>query len=274
MTGDVADVVLDFVERRRVATLDITGGAPELNPHFRRLVSTARGMGARVMDRCNLTILEQPGQDDLAEFLAGERVEVVASMPCYLEDNVDRQRGKGVFDSSIRGLKRLNALGYGHDRSGLVLNLVYNPQGPSLPPPQDALEQDYRRVLGERYGVVFNRLYTFANMPIQRFGSTLISKGQFDDYLAALQRAHLDANLDNVMCRNLLSVDWRGYVYDCDFNQMLDLPMVRGASKPVHLSELLEDDIEGNPIRVAGHCFACTAGQGSSCGGALSEAAE
>jgi radical SAM/Cys-rich protein len=274
MTGEVADIVLDFVERRRIATLDITGGAPELNPHFRRLVSTTRGMGVRVMDRCNLTILEQPGQDDLAEFLAGERVEIVASMPCYLEDNVDRQRGKGVFDSSIRGLKRLNALGYGHDRSGLVLNLVYNPQGPSLPPPQVALENDYHRILGERYGVVFNRLYTFTNMPIQRFGSMLISKGQFDDYLAALQRAHLDANLDHVMCRNLLSVDWRGYVYDCDFNQMLDLPMVRDARKPVHLSELLEDDIEGNPIRVAGHCFACTAGQGSSCGGALSEAAE
>jgi radical SAM/Cys-rich protein len=274
MTGDVADIVLDFVERRRIATLDITGGAPELNPHFRRLVSAARGTGVRVMDRCNLTILEQPGQDDLVDFLADERVEIVASMPCYLEDNVDRQRGRGVFDSSIRGLKRLNALGYGYDGSALVLNLVYNPQGPSLPPPQVALEDDYRRILGERHGIVFNRLYTFANMPIQRFGSMLISKGQFDDYLAALQHAHLDANLDNVMCRNLLSVDWRGYVYDCDFNQMLDLPMVREARNRVHLSELLQDDIAGNPIRVAGHCFGCTAGQGSSCGGALSEAAE
>jgi radical SAM/Cys-rich protein len=274
MTGEVADVVLDFVERRRITTLDITGGAPELNPHFRRLVSVARGMGARVMDRCNRTILEQPGQDDLAEFLAEERVEMVASMPCYLEDNVDRQRGKGVFDSSIRGLRRLNTLGYGHDQSGLVLNLVYNPQGASLPPPQVALENDYRRMLGERYGVVFNRLYTLANMPIQRFGSMLISKGQFDEYLAVLQHAHLDANLDGVMCRGLLSVDWRGYVYDCDFNQMLDLPMARDARDRIHLSELLEDDIEGDPIRVAGHCFGCTAGQGSSCGGALREAAE
>jgi radical SAM/Cys-rich protein len=231
-------------------------------------------MGVRVMDRCNLTILEVAGQEDLAEFLAGQQVEIVASMPCYLEDNVDRQRGKGVFDGSIRGLKRLNALGYGRDESGLVLNLVYNPQGPSLPPPQAALEADYRRALGERYGVVFNRLYAFANMPIQRFGSMLISKGRFDDYLALLQHAHLDANLDGVMCRNLISVDWRGFVYDCDFNQMLDLPLRRGSRGRVHLAELLAQDLAGNPISVAGHCFGCTAGQGSSCGGALKEAAE
>ena len=196
-------------------------------------------------------------------------------MPCYLEDNVDRQRGKGVFDASIRGLQRLNALGYGRDGSDLVLNLVYNPQGPVLPPPQAALEADYKRVLGDDFGIAFNRLYTLTNMPIQRFGSTLVSKGQFDDYLALLQAAHLDANLDGVMCRNLISVDWRGFVYDCDFNQMLDLPMTRGAAgERVHLSELMSDDLEGRPIRVAGHCFGCTAGQGSSCGGALKEAAE
>jgi len=274
MDGATADVALAFLERRRIATLDITGGAPELNPHFRRLVTSARDMGVRVMDRCNLTILEVPGQEDLAGFLAAQQVEIVASMPCYLLDNVDRQRGKGVFDGSIRGLQRLNALGYGRDETGLVLNLVYNPQGPSLPPAQGALEADYRRVLGENYGVVFNSLYTLANMPIQRFGAILLSKGQFDEYLGLLQHAHLDANLDGVMCRNLISIDYRGYVYDCDFNQMLDLPMARGGRERVHLSEIMDDDITGNPIRVAGHCFGCTAGQGSSCGGALKQAAE
>jgi radical SAM/Cys-rich protein len=276
MTGDVADVVLAVLERRRIGTLDITGGAPELNPQFRRLVAAARDMGVRVIDRCNLTILEVPGQEDLAEFLAAQQVEVVASMPCYLEDNVERQRGKGVFAGSIRGLQRLNALGYGREGSGLILNLVYNPQGPSLPPAQDKLEEDYKRALGERHGIVFNRLYTLANMPIQRFGAILIAQRQFDRYLDLLQHAHLDSNLDRVMCRNLISVDWRGYVYDCDFNQMLDLPLVSGqrALERVHLSDLLEADVEGLPIRVAGHCYGCTAGQGSSCGGALKEAAE
>src|SRR6187455_1301582 len=267
MDGATADLVLDFLERHRVSTLDITGGAPELNPHFRRLVTSARDMGAKVMDRHNLTVQEQPGQEDLAEFLAANQVEVVASMPCYLPDNVEKQRGKGVYDGSIRGLQRLNALGYGRDGSGLTLNLVYNPQGPSLPPPQAALEADYKRVLGENYGVTFNKLYTLANMPIQRFGSTLISKGEFDSYLDMLQHAHLDANLEGVMCRNLISVDWRGFVYDCDFNQMLDLPLTYGASDHVHLFDLLNAPLESNPIRVAGHCFGCTAGQGSSCGG-------
>ena len=274
MSGDVIDVVLAFLAHRRVATLDITGGAPELNAHFRRLVRAARDMGVRVMDRCNLTILGVPGQEDLADFLAHQQVEVVASMPCYLEDNVDRQRGKGVFEDSIRGLKQLNALGYGHEASGLVLNLVYNPQGPSLPPPQEALEADYKRVLGERYGIVFNRLFTLANMPIQRFGAILIAKGEFDRYLDLLRHAHLDANLEHVMCRNLISVDWQGYVYDCDFNQMLDLPLEHAGRERVHLADLLDAEVEGQPIRVAGHCYGCTAGQGSSCGGALKEAAE
>jgi radical SAM/Cys-rich protein len=273
MKADVADLVLDFLRHQNIATLDITGGAPELNPNFRRLVHEARKLGAKVIDRCNLTILEQPGHEDLAEFLAGERVEVVASMPCYLQDNVERQRGKGVFGGSIRGLKRLNALGYGRE-SALTLNLVYNPQGPSLPPPQAALEADYRQVLGEHYGIVFNKLYVLANMPIQRFGSVLVTKGEFESYLSLLRDAHLDANLDGVMCRNLISVDWRGYVYDCDFNQMLDLPMTRGPRRRVHLSNLLADTIDGNLIHVAGHCYGCTAGQGSSCGGALKEAAE
>ena len=273
MTGAVADTVLDFIERRGIKTLDITGGAPELNAHFRRLVTGARALGVHVMDRCNLTILGEAGQEDLAEFLARERVEIVASMPCYLADNVERQRGKGVFDGSIRGLQTLNALGYGRD-PGLVLNLVYNPQGPSLPPPQAALEADYKRVLGERYGIEFNELYVMANMPIQRFGSMLVTKGELDGYLQLLQDAHLDANLDGVMCRSTISVDYQGYVYDCDFNQMLNLPLTRGARARVHLSALLDDDLAGNPVRVAGHCFGCTAGQGSSCGGALKEAAE
>jgi radical SAM/Cys-rich protein len=274
MSGSVVDLVLAFLARERTGTLDITGGAPELNRHFRRLVSAARDMGVRVMDRCNLTILEVPGQEDLAEFLAAQQVEIVASMPCYLEDNVNRQRGKGVFDGSIRGLKRLNAVGYGKDASELVLNLVYNPQGAALPPPQEALEADYRRELDEHYGIVFNRLFTLANMPIQRLGSTLISKGEFGHYLDLLQQAHLDDNLANVMCRDLISIDYRGYVYDCDFNQMLDLPMTDRDRRRMHLSELSANMLNGRAIRVAGHCFGCTAGQGSSCGGALKEAAE
>jgi radical SAM/Cys-rich protein len=274
MPGEVVDLVLAFLARERITTLDITGGAPELNAHFRRLVAAARDLGVRVMDRCNLTILEVPGHEDLAEFLAAQQVVIVASLPCYLEGNVEQQRGKGVFAGSIRGLRRLNALGYGREGSGLELNLVYNPQGPSLPPPQQALEADYRRVLGEQHGVVFNNLYTLANMPIQRFGSTLISKGTFAGYLDLLQHAHLDANLANVMCRNLISVDWRGYLYDCDFNQMLDMPLVRKGGARMRLSEITLGELEGRPIRVAGHCFGCTAGQGSSCGGALQDAAE
>jgi radical SAM/Cys-rich protein len=273
MTVAVADTVLAFLARRHIGTLDITGGAPELNANFRRLVTGARKRGVKVMDRCNLTILEQPGQEDLAEFLAANRVEVVASMPCYLEDNVEAQRGKGVFDGSIRGLKKLNALGYGRDPA-LTLNLVYNPQGPSLPPPQASLEADYKRVLGDNYGIVFNKLFVLANMPIQRFGSILVTKGEFDGYIDLLLEAHLDTNLDGVMCRNLISVDYRGYVYDCDFNQMLDLPLARGAKERVHLSDLLDADLAGNTIRTAGHCYGCTAGQGSSCSGALKEAAE
>jgi radical SAM/Cys-rich protein len=246
--------------------LDITGGAPELHPQFRELVTRARALGARVIDRCNLTVLEEPGQDDLASFLARNKVEVTASLPCYTEELVDRQRGKGVYEKSIRGLQRLNALGYG---SELVLNLVYNPQGPSLPPPQESLEADYKRILGETFGVTFHRLLTLANMPIQRFGSTLVSKGQFNQYMTLLHEAHRDENLDAVMCRSLISVDWQGTVYDCDFNQMLDLPLSVNGRKRIKLSELIGRDLEGNPIAVRDHCYGCTAGQGSSCGGAL-----
>ena len=269
MPREVLADVLAVLEVSSVRILDVTGGAPELHPGFRDLVARARELGVHVIDRCNLTILEEPGQEDLAAFLARHRVEVTASLPCYSEELVDRQRGKGVYERSIRGLRQLNAAGYGVADSGLELNLVYNPQGPALPPPQPALEAEYKRVLGERFGVVFNRLYTLANMPIQRFGSTLISKGQFNDYMRLLHGAHRDENLESVMCRSLISVDWRGYVYDCDFNQMLDLPLALGTAKRVHLSELIGRDLSGNPIAVRDHCYGCTAGQGSSCGGAL-----
>ena len=270
MSRHNVDAVLAFLEKHRIPTLDITGGAPELHPLFRSLVSRARALGARVMDRCNLTILEEPGQEGLAEFLAGERVEIVASLPCYLEDNVDRQRGKGVFEASIRALQRLNALGYGDRRSGLVLDLVYNPQGPSLPPRQSSLESDFKRELGARFGIVFDRLYTLTNMPIQRFGSMLVSAGRFDEYMSLLRNAYQPLNLKHVMCRSLLSVDWQGFVYDCDFNQMLGLPLAQGRRPRTHLSQLEVAALKGQPIRVADHCYGCTAGQGSSCGGALS----
>jgi len=273
MSRDTIDAVIAFLASSpEVRTLDLTGGAPELNRHFRSLVVAARARGVRVIDRCNLTILEEPGQDGLAEFLAAHGVEVVASMPCYLEDNVDRQRGKGTFAASIRGLQRLNALGYGQPGTALTLSLVYNPQGASLPPAQEALERDYKQHLATHFGVVFNQLFTLANMPIQRFGSMLVSKGQFNSYLSLLRSAHREANLEQVMCRSLVSVDWQGYVYDCDFNQQLGLP-IRDNGKPrLHLSEIAANSLEDRPIRVADHCFGCTAGQGSSCGGALEPA--
>ncbi len=269
MSRETVGDVLAFLAVAGIKTLDITGGAPELNPHFRELVVRARELGVHVIDRCNLTILEEPGQEALAEFLAANRVEITASLPCYTEELVDRQRGKGVYEKSIAGLLRLNALGYGAPGSGLALNLVYNPQGPSLPPGQEELEADYKRELGSKYGVIFNRLYTLANMPIQRFGSTLVSKGQFNDYMTLLKGAHRDENLSGVMCRTLVSVDWQGAVYDCDFNQMLDLPIALEGMRRPQLSDLIGRDLAGNPIAVRDHCYGCTAGQGSSCGGAL-----
>lgn len=272
MADRTVDEVIAALEALGVPTLDLTGGAPELHPRFRDLVRAARTLGVHVLDRCNLTVLEEPGQEDTAEFLAAHGVEIYASLPCYLEENVDRQRGAGVFARSIRALRRLNALGYGTG-GPLRLNLVFNPQGPQLPPPQAALEADYRRVLGERYGVGFDRLVTIANMPIHRFGSMLISRGEFDRYLALLRAAHRPENLEAVMCRSLVSVDWQGRVYDCDFNQMLGLPLRVPGRGAVHVRELAQIPLEGNPIAVAGHCYGCTAGQGSSCGGALSEVA-
>ena len=280
MDADTIDLVLQVLELRRVKTLDLTGGAPELNEHFRRLVQGARALGVTVIDRCNLTILSEPGQDDLAEFLAAQGVQVTASLPCYSMDNVDRQRGDGVFDRSIAGLQRLNALGYGRPGTGLELNLVYNPQGPVLPPPQAALQADYKRELQAHFGIVFNQLFAITNMPIQRFGSTLVSKGTFGTYMALLKGAYRPENLGTVMCGSLLSVDYQGDLYDCDFNQMLGLPARLGphtglAARP-HLRDLLQHAAEGAAIRVADHCYGCTAGQGSSCGGALdsSEAAK
>ncbi len=269
MTAETAGAVVEFLRRARVKRLDLTGGAPELNPNFRPLVEQARALEVEVIDRCNLSILSEPGQEDLAEFLARHQVEVVASLPCYLEENVDGQRGKGIFRRSIEGLRRLNALGYGREGSGLRLNLMYNPQGPVLPPPQQALEQAYKAHLEEHYGIVFNQLFTLANMPIQRFGSMLLSKGEFDGYMALLRENFREENLDAVMCRSLISVDWRGNLYDCDFNQMLDLPAPLADGAPLHISRLDLATLPGRPIAVAGHCYGCTAGQGSSCGGAL-----
>lgn len=265
------DLVLEYLRVSNIPTLDITGGAPELHPRFRDLVTGAEKLGVHVMDRCNLTILEEPGYEDLHEFLAGNNVEVVASLPCYQEENVDQQRGKGVYRSSIRALKKLNSIGYGMPDGELELNLVYNPLGPTLPPSQVELEADYKSFLRENFGIEFNRLFTLSNMPIKRFGSTLVTRGQFHPYMALLKSAHQDQNLDNVMCRTLISVDWQGYVYDCDFNQMLGLDMKINGNSRVHLSELMKQDITGEQINVRNHCYGCTAGQGSSCGGALNK---
>jgi len=273
MDAQTIEQVLQALVVRDIETLDLTGGAPELNEHFRYLVTRARQLGVRVIDRCNLTILSEPGQESLAQFLADQGVEVVASLPCYSADNVDRQRGDGVFDRSIAGLRALNALGYGKEGSGLVLNLVYNPQGASLPPPQGPLEADYKRELMAHFNIRFNQLFALTNMPIQRFGSTLVSKGTFASYMQLLRDAYQPQNLSTVMCRSMVSVDWQGYLYDCDFNQMLGLPTQLGGRTRSHLKDLLVTDPAGGAIRVADHCYGCTAGQGSSCGGAISDAA-
>ncbi len=262
------DEVLSLLTRLSLSTLDLTGGAPELNPGFRRLVRAARRQGVRVIDRCNLSVLLEPGQEDLAGFLAAEGVEVTASLPCYLEENVEEQRGKGAYRDSIEGIRRLNALGYGSDPA-LQLNLVYNPVGPVLPPAQETLQADYERELQQRFGIHFNHLFTITNMPISRFGAVLLAQGQFVDYMRLLRDNFSAANLETVMCRNLISVDWQGYVYDCDFNQMLSLP-VESAGRRLHISELrAQDDLRGRGVTVGEHCYGCTAGQGSSCGGAL-----
>lgn len=267
MSCETLALIPQVLAARNLHTLDLTGGAPELHEGFRDLVRKVYAQGCKVIDRCNLTILFEPGQEDLACFLAEHQVEIVASLPCYSLENVDKQRGKGTFDKSIEALQKLNELGYGKPDSGLVLNLVFNPQGASLPPNQQMLQAYYRRELLAHFGIVFNQLFVIANMPIQRFGSMLISKGKFNDYMHLLHQSFTAANLDTVMCRNLVSVDWQGFLYDCDFNQQLGLA-IPGMGRP-HLRDLLQQDLHAHPIQVADHCYGCTAGQGSSCGGAL-----
>jgi len=269
MDQETVDLVFRFLRGSTATSLDLTGGAPEMNPNFRSIVEEACHLGVQVMDRCNLTILEEPGYQDLPEFLAGYGVKIVASMPCYLEENVNAQRGLGVFETSIRALRRLNALGYGQEGSGLTMNLVYNPLGPSLPPPQAALQETYKKELLNRYGIVFNDLFTITNMPIQRFGSILISKGKFGEYMSLLKDSYREENLEGVMCRHLISVDWQGYVYDCDFNQMLGLPLQLDGRPRSHLRDLIDRNLDNSSIMVMDHCYGCTAGQGSSCGGSL-----
>ena len=272
MDAETVDLVLDTLKHTGAKTLDLTGGAPELNQYFRALVQEARALGVKVIDRCNLTILFEPGQETLAQFLADNQVAITASLPCYSVENVDKQRGEGVFDDSVRALQLLNSLGYGGANAALELNLVYNPQGPVLPPNQQQLEADYKRVLGEKFGITFNHLFAIANMPIQRFGSTLISKGTFNGYMDTLREAHKDENVDGVMCRDQLSIDYQGYVYDCDFNQMLGLATRAGGRSRTHLRDVIaasRSALVDGPIIVRDHCYGCTAGQGSSCGGAL-----
>lgn len=275
MDDSLIEMIGDVLRSQSIETLDLTGGAPELHDGFRKIVILARRAGVRVIDRCNLTILYQPKQEDLAEFLAAQEVEVVASLPCYSVERVDKQRGKGVFDLSVAALKRLNALGYGQPGTGLILNLVYNPQGASLPPNQSTLQAEYKHELFQHFGIVFNELFALANMPIKRFGSMLISKAQFQPYMRLLKENYAQANLANVMCRSTVSVDWQGYLYDCDFNQQLELAIPTefnlngtAVNRP-HLRDLLVSSLAGNSIRVADHCYGCTAGQGSSCAGAL-----
>jgi radical SAM/Cys-rich protein len=270
MAADTIDQLIELLDTLRPECLDLTGGAPELNPHFRRLVFAARERGVEVIDRCNLTVLYEPGQEQLAQFLADQGVTVTASLPCYLEENVEQQRGKGVYKDSIAALQLLNKLGYGVDDSR-QLNLVYNPIGASLPPSQVELEADFKRELGARFGIVFNQLFTITNMPISRFGAVLLSSGEYHDYMSLLRNSFNVDNLKTVMCRSLVSVDWQGYLYDCDFNQMLELPVLASDGRQ-HIRDLLTDQsLQTAAILTGEHCYGCTAGQGSSCGGALGD---
>lgn len=270
MSRETAEHVVRVLrENESIKTLDITGGAPELNPNFRWLASSARALGRHVIDRCNLTVFYVDGQQDLPKFLAANRIEVCASLPCYTAENVDKQRGRGVFDQSIDGLRTLNELDYGREGSGLVLNLVYNPLGPSLPPPQSKLEADYKRALFDKFGIVFNRLIAITNMPISRFKTDLEAHGQLDSYMAKLELAFNASAADEVMCRDLISVGWDGQLYDCDFNQMLELPLAGATRRTIadFDAALFSERI----IQTGSHCLGCTAGAGSSCGGELKE---
>jgi len=269
MSRDTVEAVLRFLSGSKIPTLDITGGAPELHADFNYIVESAMNLGRHVMDRCNLTVIFEPGKDYLPEFFRRHRVELVCSLPCYTEEKVDQQRGKGTFDLSIRALKILNQLGYGRPESGLVLNLVYNPVGATLSPPQEKLEQDYKHILHDRFGIEFNRLYCLSNMPITRHAMHLKLRGEYDRYMELLESNFNAATLDQVMCRNLISVGWQGSIHDCDFNQMLRLPILGADGKALNISTLTIEQVLSRPIAVGNHCYACTAGAGSSCGGAL-----
>lgn len=271
MSDEIIEQIIVLLKHNTIQTLDITGGAPELHPGFQYLVEQARLLDVHVIDRCNLTILLEPGQEDLAVFLSEQAVEIVASLPCYSQENVDQQRGKGVFAKSIEGLQKLNALGYGKPDSQQRLSLVYNPQNAVLPPEQTTLEQAYKEKLFKDFGIEFNQLYVLCNMPINRFAHMLNNQGCYNHYLSLLKSSYDANNLENVMCRSMVSIDWQGNVYDCDFNQMLNMKLAKG-DRFLHISDLLQMDLTGNEILVADHCFACTAGQGSSCGGALQSA--
>ena len=268
MTLDTIEEIVQLIDNVKPKMVDLTGGAPELNVHFKYLVTEITKRRISIIDRCNLTILSEHGQEDLSQFLSKHKVIVTASLPCYSEENVNSQRGDGVFDRSIDGLRQLNGAGYGKGNPDLQLHLVYNPIGASLPPPQKTLEKEYKQHLSENYSVSFDSLLTITNMPIKRFGSTLISRGEFGSYLQLLESSYQEKNLESVMCKTLLSIDWEGYVYDCDFNQMLGLPF-GDTEKKTHVRDLKMAEIEGNPIAVRDHCFGCTAGNGSSCSGAM-----
>jgi len=270
MARENIEYLLKILELESIHTLDLTGGAPEMNPLFKELVLKATEFDVTIIDRCNLTILLEPEFEDMAQFLADNKVQIVASLPCYLEENVDGQRGKGVYTKSIEALKLLNSLGYSQVGSNLTITLVYNPTGPYLPPSQQSLQDDYKRYLGAEFGISFDQLFTITNMPIARFGSTLISKGEFENYMNLLKDSFSAANLTGLMCKNQLSVDWQGYIYDCDFNQMLNMNIDNPHTRdPLHIRDVLDFDLSNIPVRIADHCYGCTAGQGSSCGGAL-----
>jgi radical SAM/Cys-rich protein len=270
MQGDNIVHILEVLEQTGAHTLDLTGGAPEMNPLFRELVVAAHELGIEVIDRCNLTILLEPGYEGTAEFLAENEVQIVASLPCYLEENVDGQRGKGVYQKSMQALRQLNQLGYGQEHGKLGLTLVYNPTGPYLPPSQDSLQRDYKSFLAEKFDIQFDQLFTITNMPIARFGSTLLARGEFENYMNLLKDAFSVTNMKGLMCINQLSIDWEGYVYDCDFNQMLKMNIRNPDNfRKLHISEILKTRLQDIPVSIADHCYGCTAGQGSSCGGAL-----
>ena len=265
MNKATVDQVLDFAVNSNIKVIDLTGGAPEMNEHFRYIIEFCKTNNIHVIDRCNLTILAEEGMENLAQVLCENKVEVVASLPCYFEKNVDSQRGKGVFSCSIKMIKKLNDLGYANE-DDLKLNLVYNPLGPVLPPDQNKLEKEYKSYLDENFGIKFNNLYTITNMPINRFGSTLVSNNLFKNYMTLLKNSFSEKAINNVMCKKLISIGYDGYIYDCDFNQMLNIPL---SNKKLHISELTKSYLNQKVIATADHCYGCTAGSGSSCTGTL-----